>query len=252
MVTILHGANAVSGALALLAVLSAALPVMAGHEPKPQPEQAQAPAPLPKNTIDATRPGSLYFLLDFSLGDTKDSRTDADFEVSLTWTSAMVLGVGYRAGPVRLEGAWFHHFFRVEDLEVGLSAPFVDDNYAGGVTADGFMASVYLDFPTAGRAKPYLGAGYGIATVEANYNQAVCIIYCFSTENDIVDDWDNVAAWQAMVGVSFPTGSPTIEWYIGYRYFGTADATLKTVDGDAFIQDGLNSHSVNAGFRFFF
>lgn len=243
--TILRGANAFSGALVALSILSAGLPAMAEHELKQQP----APAPL-HNTAPAV-PGTLYFLLDFSLGDTKDAQTDADFDVSLTWTTAMGLGIGYRAGPIRLEGAWIHHFFRVEDLEVGLSAPFADADYAGGVTADAFMASVYFDIPAAGRAKPYLGAGYGIATVEANYNEAVCFFYCFSTENDIVDDWDNVAAWQVMAGVSFPAGART-EWYIGYRYFGTDDANLKTVDGDAFIQDGLNSHSVNGGFRFYF
>jgi opacity protein-like surface antigen len=245
-VTILHRLTAVSGALVALSILSAALPAKAEHEPKPH------PGPAPVNTIDATVPGTLYFLLDFSLGDTKDAQTDADFDVSLTWTTAMGLGVGYRAGPVRLEGAWIHHFFRVEDLEVGLSAPFADGDYAGGVIADAFMASLYFDLPTGGRAKPYLGAGYGIATLEAKYNEAVCFLYCFSTENEIVDDWDNVAAWQAMVGVSFPTRTSTIEWYIGYRYFGTDDATMVTVDGDVFTQEGLNSHSVNGGFRFFF
>ncbi len=250
--TRLHRFNAVAGALVALSILSAASPAIAEHELKTHPDPTPERAPNSRGYITATKPGTLYFLLDFSLGDTKDAQTNADFDVSLTWTTAMGLGFGYRAGPVRLEGAWIHHFFRVEDLEVGGGAPFVDADYAGGVTADAFMASVYFDLPTAGRAKPYLGAGYGIATVEANYNEAVCFIYCFSTENPIVDDWDNVAAWQAMVGVSFPTRTSTIEWFIGYRYFGTDDATLKTVDGDVFIQDGLNSHSVNGGFRFFF
>ena len=244
--------NTFAAVLAVLAVLLAALPAFAEHEPKPQPDPAPERAPNSQGYITATRPGTLYFLLDFSLGYTKDAQTDADFDVSLTWTTAMGLGVGYRAGPVRLEGAWTHHFFRVEDLEVGLSAPFADGNYAGGVTADALMASVYFDIPTGGRAKPYLGAGYGIATVEANYNEAVCFFYCFSTENDVVDDWDNVAAWQAMAGVSFPTSSSTIEWFIGYRYFETDDATLKTTNGTAFTQDGLKSHSVNGGFRFYY
>lgn len=55
-----------------------------------------------------------------------------------------------------------------------------------------------------------------------------------------------------MAGVTFPIGSAAREWSIGYRYFGTADATLVTTDGTAFTQDGPNSHSANAGLRFYF
>lgn len=246
--TVLYGRGAVSGALVALSLVLAPLPAMAEHEPKPPP--GPAPAPIPPAAPG--QPTGLYFLVDLSLGDTKNSQTDAGFEVNLTWTSALGLGIGYRTGPIRLEGEFFDHFFRVEDLEVGPAAPFEDGIYAGAVTAQGLIASVFYDFQTAGRAKPYLGAGYGFADVEANYNEAVCFLYCFSTQNDVVDDHDLVAAWQAMAGVSFPAWSAKTEWFVGYRYFATADVKLLTTDGTVFTQDGLNSHSVNGGFRFYF
>ncbi len=242
-----HGYGAVSGVLVALSLVLAPLAAKAEHEPKPR---DATPAPIPA-AAPAT-PAGFYFLIDLSTGDTKDSRTNAGFDVNLTWTSALNLGLGYRTGPIRLEGVLFDHFFRVAALEVGLEAPFEEDQYAGGVTAQGLMANVFYDIQAAGRAKPYLGAGYGYAKVEAIYSEAYCYYYCYSTTNDVVNDWDQVAVWQAMAGVSFPAWSPKTEWFVGYRYFGTADANLRTTNGIAFTQDGLQSHSVNGGFRFFF
>ncbi len=90
-----HESGAFSAALVAFSILLAPLPAMAEHEP------TQHPAPASQGYITATKPGTLYFLLDFSLGDTKDAQTNADFDVSLTWTTAMGLGFGYRAAPVR-------------------------------------------------------------------------------------------------------------------------------------------------------
>lgn len=236
--------GAVSGALAALVVLSMALPALAEHELKAKPD----PAPL--HEIAPTGPGGFYFLLDFSAGNTENSGTNADFEVDLGYTAAFGMGVGYRAGPIRLEGEIYNHFFHVQVSEAGPAAPFPDPNFDGWVTAQGLMASVFYDFPTAGRARPYLGAGYGIAEVEASYYNS-CFVFClFPIE--VVDDRDQVAAWQAMAGISLPAWSPGTEWFIGYRYFGTADLNFVTFNGTAFTQDGLKSHSVNAGFRFYF
>ena len=248
--TIFRKPGAVSGAVAVLAALLMALPALAEHELKAKPD----PAPLHEN--DPTGPDGFYFLLDFSTGNTENSGTNADFEVDLDWPRAFGLGLGYRAGPIRLEGEIYHRVFSVEDLDVGPAAPFPDSEFSGSVIAQGLMASIYYDFPTLGPARPYLGAGYGIAGVEASYYD-VCPLFsgvCLPFEPSllIVDGRDQVAAWQAMAGFSFPAWSPGREWFVGYRYFGTADLNFVTLNGTAFTQDGLKSHSVDVGFRFYF
>lgn len=229
------------------AILSAALALAIPSLPAAAQEQP-APAPLP----GAQQPWNdgFYFLLDFSIGDTKNPGTDADFGVDLDWSTGFGLGFGYRLGPVRLEAEFSDHFYRVGSLDLGPAAPFPTADYAGGMEAANGLANVLVDLPLTGRMRPYLGAGMGIARVDANYNESVCIIYCFSTSNEVVNDWDRVLAWQAMGGLSFSRGSGDVEWFIGYRYYETQDLNLRTLSGVAFNQDGLKDHSVMAGFRF--
>jgi len=227
------------------AVLSAALVLGALSLPAAAQEQ---PSPLP-GARDSWGDG-LYYLLNFSLGDSENPDTDADFGVDLDWSTSFGFGLGYRFGPLRFEGELSSHFYRVGSLDLGVASPFPAADYAGGMQALNAMANVFVDLPSAGRMRPYLGAGFGMARVSAEYSESVCIIYCFSTSNGVVDDWDRVNAWQALAGMSFQAWAPNREWFVGYRYYETQDLNLRTLSGDTFIQEGLKDHAIMAGFRF--
>ena len=229
---------AVLGAGVLLAISS--LPAAAQQQP--------GPTPLP----GAREPwgDGFYYQLDFTLGDAENPETDADFSVDLDWSAGIGFGVGYRVGPLRLEGEIFSQFFRVGSLDLGPASPFPAGDYSGGMHAVSAMANVLIDLPVAGRMRPYLGAGFGTAWVNAEYNTSVCFIFCFSTTTEVVEDWDRVDAWQAMGGLSFSRGSGDVEWFVGYRYYETQDLQLRTISGVNFTQDGLKDHSIMFGFRF--
>lgn len=206
--------------------------------------------PAPVTTAAESRGNGFYYMLDFSLGDSENPGTDADFGVNLDWSTSLGFGLGYRVGPLRLEAELSSHFYRVGSLDIGAASPFPAADYAGGMQALNAMANVLVDLPAAGRMRPYLGAGFGMARVSAEYNESVCIIYCFSTSNEVVDDWDRVNAWQVMGGLSFAGWAPNREWFIGYRYYETQDLNLRTLSGVDFTQEGLQDHAIMAGFRF--
>lgn len=223
----------------LLAML--AFPALAQEQP--------GPTPLP-NAAEP-RAGGFYYLLDFSLGDAENPDTDADFSVDLDWSTSFGMGFGYRAGLVRLEGEFNTHFYRVGSLDLGPSSPFPPADYAGGLHVANLMANLYMDFPTAGAMRPFVGAGYGVAWVEAEYNESVCFIYCFSTNNAVVDKSDRTHAWQAMAGATFRRPESDVEWFLGYRYYETGDLDFITESGVPFRQDRIQDHALLAGFRFF-
>ena len=207
--------------------------------------------PAPGTNARQAWDSGFYYLIDFNLGDAENPNTDADFSVDLDWSTGFGFGMGYRMGPVRLEGDFNTQFYRVGSLDLGPASPFAAADYAGAMRTGNLMANLYVDLPTAGNMRPYLGAGYGVSWVEAEYNESVCFIYCFSTSNSVVDDSDRTEAWQAMIGASFGTSSPNREWYIGYRYYETDDLNFTTLSGVPFRQEGIQDHAFMAGFRFF-
>lgn len=229
---------AAAGLGAALGLAISSLPVAAQEQPAPVSAAAESWG------------NGFYYMLDFSLGDSENPGTDADFGVDLDWSTSFGFGLGYRVGPLRLEAELSSHFYRVGSLDLGVASPFPAADYAGGVHALNAMANVFVDLPAAGRMRPYLGAGFGMARVAAEYNESVCIIYCFSTSNEVVDDWDRVNAWQVMGGLSFEAWAPNREWFIGYRYYETQDLNLRTLSGLDFKQEGLQDHAIMAGFRF--
>lgn len=247
--------GAVVVALAASSVLLAPGAAMADHEPAPPtappPQQHEpAPAPAPFQPRPAW-PSGFYYLMDFDIGDSANPQTDAGFGVDLDWGLGMGLGVGYRvAGMVRLEGELHANWYRAGSLDLEPAAPFPVFDYSGGVWAVGAMANLVVDLPAWGSARPYLGAGYGFSRVAADYNESVCFIFCFSTENEVVDDWDFAKAWQAMAGISFANPASNSEVFVGYRYFETDDLDFRTVSGTPFVQEGIKSHSLSVGIRF--
>ncbi len=238
--------------LAVPLILLAPLPASATHDPAPPPEPVPGTAPAPAPAASAKPPWSNggYFSLDLNLGDAIDPSTDANFDVDLDWLLGIGLAGGYRLGPVRFEGEISATYFRAGSLDLRAGSPFAKADYAGGVSAERLMANIYFEVPSAGKVRPYVGAGYGVARVFAAYNESYCFIFCFSSKNEVVDDWTQVSAWQFMLGASFRQPREASEWYIGYRYFGTEDLDFRARGGPAFIQDGLQAHSLNLGIRF--
>jgi opacity protein-like surface antigen len=234
------------GGLAISLVLLAAPPVRADHEPTTQSQQEPAPIePLPAWS------DGLYFLWNWDLGDSANPTTDADFSVDTEGSLGTGFGFGYRlAGMLRLEGEFHAQWFRVGSLDLGPGAPIVPFDYSGGLQATGLMANLFVDLPAWRTVRPYLGAGYGFSRVDAEYNESICIVICFSTDNKVVDDWDLAEAWQAQAGIAFTTREANSEIYIGYRYFETDDLKLQTLSGTPFTQEGIQSHTLSVGVRF--
>ena len=245
--------STVVATLATASVLLAPVTAMADHEPAPQtapPPQQHEPAPAPFEPLPAWSDG-WYYLWNWELGDASNPATDGGFNVDIEGSLGTGFGFGYRlAGMLRLEGEFHAQWFNVGSIDLGPGAPFVPLDYSGGISAFGAMANFFVDLPAWGRARPYLGAGYGFSRVEAEYNESVCIIVCFSTDNKVVDDWDLAEAWQAQAGIAFTNAASNSETYIGYRYFETEDLKLRTVSGTPFVQEGIQSHTLSIGIRF--
>lgn len=244
---------AIACTLAVSTILLAPPPASAAHDPAPAPGSAPESAPE-SAPIPVERPAwsnGVYFEFDGSLGDALNPSTDADFGVDLDWLAGIGFGLGYRLGPVRFEGEFSSTYFRVGSLDLGGASPFAKADYAGGMWASSLMANVYVEFPAAGKIRPYLGAGYGQSWVTAEYNESICFIYCFSTKNEVVNDWTRVSAWQFMAGASFHDAQESSEWFIGYRYFATEELDFRAKGGPSFIQERLEAHSLHIGLRFY-
>ena len=210
----------------------------------------EQPAAPPLEPLPAWSDG-VYFMWNWDLGDSANPMTDADFGVDLEGSLGTGFGFGYRlAGMLRLEGELHAQEYWVGSLDLGPGAPFAPLDYSGSLLAFGAMANLFVDLPPLGNARPYLGAGYGFSRVEAEYSESVCIIFCFSTDNKVVDDWDLAEAWQAMAGIAFWNGASNSELYVGYRYFETDDLEFRTNSGTPFIQEGIRNHTLSIGMRF--
>ncbi|UCH73353.1 MAG: outer membrane beta-barrel protein, partial [Rhodospirillales bacterium] len=177
----------------------------------------------------------LYFLWNWELGDASNPATDGGFNVDIEGSLGTGFGFGYRlAGMLRIEGEFHAQYYNVGSLDLGPAAPFPALDYSGGLWSVGTMVNLIVDLPLGGNARPYLGAGYGLSRVTAEYNESVCVILCVSTDNEVVDDWDFAEAWQAMAGIAFWNGAANSELYFGYRYFETDDLKFRTLSGTPF------------------
>lgn len=111
----------------------------------------------------------------------------------------------------------------------------------GDVSGIALMVNGYYDFDTGGPWKPYVGVGIGYARVSADIS-AVGV--------KIVDDHDNVFAYQGMLGIGYEISKATTI-YGGYRYFATADPSFEDTAGSSFDSE-TRSHNIEAGIRFVF
>jgi len=112
----------------------------------------------------------------------------------------------------------------------------------GDVTSLAGMANVYYDVPLGWAVRPYVGAGLGVARIDAELTLGPLLL---------VDETDTVLAWQIMAGLSYPA-TERISLSVGYRYFATQDAELSETVGGRTFDSEYRSHNLELGVRFSF
>ena len=244
----------------LIAVLAAPETGLA-QEPAQEPawEPADEPAPPPEQfppveaepQIDPFR--SLYMVMSLSVGGVEDAHANAGFEAEYGFEAGVDFGIGYAAGPFRVEAVFLGHRAEVFDInpDAGSGLPAVQ--YGGWLEMGGVMANAYFDFDLSPRLRPYIGGGIGYGYVEALYSESNCVFAC-ALEDHLVDDSDTVKLWQGMAGISIlrRVGLSDIAFYAGYRYLRSEDMQFRLVDGTPFEQDGLRAHILEMGVRLHF
>lgn len=93
------------------------------------------------------------------------------------------------------------------------------------------MGNLIYNIPTHSRINPYIGAGIGLARVEAKFSD--------DTESD------SVFAYQGIVGLRFNLDQD-LDVVIDYRYFATADPDFDSTKAE------VNTSNVGIGIRFGF
>jgi opacity protein-like surface antigen len=98
--------------------------------------------------------GSLVADLDF---DQTDDVEDSDLKAGLQGS----VGIGYQAKSARAELEFAYSSFKTDTIE----EEFLGDTYKtyGRVTTPALLFNGYWDIPTGSKARPYLGAGVGVA-----------------------------------------------------------------------------------------
>ena len=245
-------------AVALVAALVSPRPGFAqepahksAHEPTQPAEQFPPPVEEPEAQTDPF--GGLYLVGGLSVGGIEDAWADAGFEVEYGFEAGIDFGVGYAAGPFRIEAVLLAHRAEVFDINPASGSGIPAVQYGGWLDLGGIMANAFFDFDLSPRLKPYVGAGFGYGYVEAVYSETDCVFAC-ALDNDLVDADDTVRLWQGMVGLSIRQreGSAGIVFYTGYRYLRGEDMQFHLTDGTPFEQDGLRAHILEAGLRLHF
>ncbi|MFZ4762632.1 MAG: outer membrane protein [Alphaproteobacteria bacterium] len=103
------------------------------------------------------------------------------------------------------------------------------------------MANIIHDFHTGSKFTPYLGAGLGIARVDASG-------FGVSAIPAVLSDKDNALAYQAIAGVSYQLNNKTA-LTLDYRYFATEKAKVQSAVGNnTEIRNATNN--VTVGVRY--
>lgn len=154
------------------------------------------------------------------------------------------LGVaaGYDYGQARLEAEIAYRQNDIDKFKGQVLGFGFEDSADGDVSATSLMVNAYWDIPTGSPITPYIGGGLGFANVSFNEVE--------DEGEDLVDDDDNVLAYQAAAGIAFDI-NPNLTLDLGYRYFATDDPELEDDFGDEFETE-YDSHNVSLGLRFLF
>jgi opacity protein-like surface antigen len=212
-----------------------------------------APAAAQEGAAPADSPGGIYWSFDLSMGAANDPQAAGVYEANLGMEFGARLGLGYAFDRLRLEAQLGYEGFSLSSLRPAPGSPMAATSWnEGGLTGPVMMGNLFYDFGAPGDARPYLGAGFGFASLKARYQSNLyCFLICLGSEggDSVVSGSDTVAAWQGMAGLSVPLRSGRGEWYIGYRYFATAELGLNVVGVGPVTQEGVQSHSLMLGWR---
>ncbi len=200
-------------------------------------------------------------------GTAVQTGTGVGWETSFDGGNMVVANFGLRTGQWRFEGELFtqssgidsHKRASVADainltdvdasrLVPGLTTDLgvtVGDLIADGqgkIRSSGIMANVYYDFDINRPITPYIGAGFGMAEVKVDYSPSGV---------RIIDDADEVFAWQVMAGGSLMV-TDTVEAFGGLRYRETENANVRAALFPADFEVENSSIGAEIGVRFNF
>ena len=228
---------------------------------------AATPASAEEGSADSGG-GGFYLALDYGGGLSGDMSTSDGFTTQLGSESLLGLGyvvsgaVGYRWGVVSVEGELLKQWYGVRDHSAAgtLRGP-VDPpscflcgrDVTGSLETVALMLNLVVEPAPGGSVRPFIGGGIGVASVRADY-YVVETVLGFPTDNrlgTLVDDKDSVLAWQAIAGIVF-TATESLDWVLKYRFLATEDVDLVDAFGNAFVQEGQQSHSAMVGIRWNF
>ena len=134
------------------------------------------------------------------------------------------------------------------EVEIGYRRTDIDElepfDIDGRVDTLSFMLNGFFDFE-AGKVRPYVGGGLGIARQEMNFGGEIVINGLRFKLRGPDFRSDTVFAYQAMIGVGYPL-SDRADVHAGYRYFGTSKGDF---DG---IKATYGEHNFEVGVRFRF
>lgn len=198
--------------------------------------------------LPANKTRGVYIAVDLSAGAPNDPLADGVYEADLGFEAGMRLGIGYAFEGLRLEGQVGYESFVLNNVNPLPGSPLSEADTTGDLSGPVIMANLLYDFGVPGGTRPYIGAGVGFANLKADYHGWICFILCQEGEK-VVGGSDSVGAWQAMAGISVPLSSGNGDWYIGYRYFGSADLNLNVVGYGPVTQEGVQAHSLMVGWR---
>ena len=156
-------------------------------------------------TLDLTTDTGLGMLAAFGVAHANGQRTELELGYRRTGTNELKAEPGYPL--IRLPG----------DSSVTRSvAP-----ASGDISTSSLMLNHYGTFGE-GEARPYLGAGIGIAIQALDVLTADNVLQHGGADGieDALDDETVVFAWQAMAGIEYR------RMRLGYRFFQTTDANI--------------------------
>jgi len=159
-----------------------------------------------------------------------------DFDTGL----AVDLALGYRVGPMRMEGEIGYQKSEVDDVTAGgISLKSLGLPFSADMKATSFMLNGYYDFHNSSALTPYITAGLGMAKVKVSANAPdLGIAY---------SDSDIVFAYQFGAGLEYAVNK-NVSLDARYRYFAISDPSFPHPSlGD--IDTEFASHNLMLGAR---
>lgn len=175
---------------------------------------------------------------------TAPGRVATDFDDGYGFGAALGARLGQRgaAGRWRVEGELSFTTNDAESHRLNGGAPLAGPT--GELESMSVMLNALLDFGTGGRLTPYLGAGIGVAKVEASG-------FGTAASPAVLDDEDTVLAYQLIAGAGYDI-SPNAELFAEYRWFATDDPQMRTSVATGRVPTSIEyqSNRFLAGLRF--